>query len=202
MTTVLEATPVRRRQTRALPPVVDGPVTHGSASVLVVDADVRRRERVANALSTIPVSIRTSPSHADAYVQAHHTPVAVLVADGREDPRGAVDLIRRLRKTQPFLVAILIGIEWDRVALVEAINDIEVFKVLNSTCQEVDVRIAVLSGLQVERERREAARLNKPWLRGLLHKIEAALPSGALSDLDEKGGELPFDLVQRHVARP
>ncbi|MFN0206891.1 MAG: hypothetical protein ACKVS6_11355 [Planctomycetota bacterium] len=195
--TTLDAPPIRRSQSRALPPVIDGPETRRSAAILVVDSDVKRRDRLAKTLSTIPANILTSPSHSDAVVQACSSPISVVVVDGREDPRGSVDLLRRLRKTQPFLVSILIGIEWDRLALLDAINDIEVFKVLKSQTLDADVRIAVLSGLRAERDRSDCARLNKPWIRGLLHNIEAALPSGTLQDLDEKGGELPFDLVQR-----
>lgn len=177
---------------------MDGPETIlNSATVLVMVPDVHRRDRFAGVLSTIPANLLMSPSCADAYVQLHHKNVAVVVVDGHDDPRGAIDFFKKLRATQPFVVSVLIGIEWDRMALMEAVNDIHAHRLLPNQPQDYDLRAAVLSGLAVERERREVSRMNRTWVRDLLNKVEAALPSAEIRQYEERGESLPLDLIRR-----
>lgn len=199
MPSVAQAPPIRRMQRpRATPPVLDGPGTllH-SATILLIESDVKRRDRYASALERLPANLIVSSSHTDGYVQAIQSNVAVVITDGRDDPRGTIDFFRKLREQSPFVVSILIGIEWDRLALLEAINDIHAFRVLAASAQDIDVRAAALQGLAAERDKREAARMNQTWVRDLLNKVEAALPGGALRHYEEKGEALPFDLIMR-----
>lgn len=199
MTSTLEAPirPVRALRPRATPPVIDSPATLPAATLLVVDADVRRRDRVVRALANVPATIVACAGAHEAYLEALRAPVALVVLDGRDDPRGAIEWIQKVRATQPFVTAVLVGIEWDRSALLSAINEIDAFRVLKGDARESEVREAVLSGLRAERDHRETARAGRRWVKELLNNIEAALPREQLQQLEHSGGPLPFDLIAR-----
>lgn len=199
MSTLLANPPARKTpRVRAVPPVLDAPDTllH-SPTILLVEHDAGRRDHYTKALADVPAKLIISPSPADAYIRAQDTKIALVIVDGRDDPRGTIDFFRKLRATQPFVVSILLGIEWDRTALLDAINDIQAFRVLSAAALDVDLRGAVLSGLRAERDRREAARMSQTWVRDLLNKVEAALPSASLRNYEERGEPLPFDLIMR-----
>ena len=184
-------------RSRPIPPILDGMGTQGAANILILDPDEGRRARARKALATVPAELVTLASHSDAYVEAHNKTFAVVVVDGREAPDVAVEFLRRLRQTQPFVVAVLVGIEESARALMTAVNEIAAFRVLPRNATELELRTAAVGALRLERDRRFHARLDKTWVRGLLGKIEAAIPVDALTDLEARGGELPFDLVNR-----
>jgi len=194
---VTERTVRRPRRVPPAPPVIDGPRVHGSATVMVVDPDDARRARTRNALGNLPARIVCASSRADAFVAASAAPPAVVMVEGSDDPDGAVDFVRRLRQGDPFFVPILIGIESNTGALTAAVNDAGAFRVLPSGATRYELRSAALAGLAAERDRRFLARLGRPWVRSLFAKIERAVPAPVLAALDEKGSELPFDLVMR-----
>lgn len=184
-------------KTRPVPPLLDGRGTAGAALVLVVEPDAARRERIASALATIPARIVSLPNHAEAYIAAHEEAVAVVVVDGREAPGAAVDFVKHLHETQPFVVPVMAGLEGEPHALLAAVNEAGAFRVLPENATDRELRGAVLAALAHERERRFHARLDRGWVRGLLGKIESAIPAASLVDLDARGGELPVDLVLR-----
>jgi FixJ family two-component response regulator len=186
-----------QRKPRVAPPILDARRTQDAAVVMILDSDEARRARVGKALATIPADLITAGSHAEAFVEAHKSTVAVAVVDGREAPSAAIDFFRRMQETQPLLVPIIIGIEHDARALLAAVNDIVAFRVLRTNATETELRSAVVGALQFERDRRTRARLDRPWIRGLVDKLEAALPAGTFAHLDETGGELPADLILR-----
>ena len=198
MATQTSASPIRLRQKpRAVPPVVDGKSTQGAALILLVDPDRGRRAKTSQALSSVPAKLVGVASHADAYARSSESCISVAVVDGRESPTAAVDFLKRVRETQPFVVPIVIGIEGDANALLTAVNDVDAFRVLRTNATETELRSAVLGALRLERERRLHAKLDRTWVRGLLGKIEAALPSATLAHIEENGAELPMDLILR-----
>jgi DNA-binding NtrC family response regulator len=196
-TQVTERSARTSHRSRPIPPILDGKGTQGAANILILDPDERRRTRARKALATVPAELVTLASHSDAYVEAHNKTFAVVIVDGRESPDAAVEFLRRLAQNQPFVVPVIIGIEGSATALMAAVNDIGAFRVLPRSATELELRTAAVGALRLERDRRLHARLDKSWVRGLLGKIEAAIPVDALTDLDSRGGELPFDLVTR-----
>jgi DNA-binding NtrC family response regulator len=184
-------------RSRPIPPILDGKGTQGAANILIVDPDERRRARARKALATVPAELVTLARQADAYVEAHNKTFAVAIVDGREAPEVAVEFLTRLRQSQPFVVSVIVGIEGSAGAMLAAVNEIGAYRVLPRNATELELRAAAIGALRLERDRRFHARLDRHWVRGLLGKIEAAIPVDALSDLDARGGELPFDLVTR-----
>lgn len=169
--------------------------------MLFVDPDSGRRARARRVLATIPARLVDVASHADAYARSFDACISVVILDGREAPMAAIDVLRRLRETQPFLVSILIGIEHEIGALIAATNEVGAFRVLRSHATDQELRSAVLGALRLERDRRVQAKLDRPWVRGLLERIEAALPAATMAKVDEEGAELPVDLILREHPR-
>jgi DNA-binding NtrC family response regulator len=180
--------------------VIGGKSTQGAALVLVVDADAGRRARASQVLASIPAKLVSVASHADAYACSADACIAVAVVDGRDTPMAALDMLRTIRDSQPFVVPVVVGIENDLTALLTAVNDVGAYRVLRKNATENELRAAVLGALRIERERRVHAKLDRTWVRGLLGKIEAALPGATLARIEETGAELPLDLILRDAS--
>lgn len=112
-------------------------------TLLVVDDEPSIVSAIRRLFHGDRMHIRTAASGEEALAIVRESTVHVLLTDNRMPGMSGVELLRRVRAVSPDTIRMIISGQSDMDALVEAINDGEVFRFIMKPWNDIDLKIAV-----------------------------------------------------------
>lgn len=160
-----------------------------TATVLLVDDDVRVTEALVRALRNEPWQFVTAASGTDALAILESTPVDVIVSDERMPGMAGSEFLAHARNRWPATVRIILSGQASLDAAVRAINEGEVFRFLLKPAHPVDLRMTIQQAIRQKRMTELCRRLLADHRRQarLLDDVEAANPGITDVEFDDSG---------------
>lgn len=112
-------------------------------TLLVVDDEPNIVSAIRRLFHGDRMRLRTAASGEEALTIVRESTVHVLLTDNRMPGMSGVELLRRVRAVSPDTIRMIISGQSDMDALVEAINDGEVFRFIMKPWNDIDLKIAV-----------------------------------------------------------
>lgn len=112
-------------------------------TLLVVDDEPNIVKAIGRLFRGAPINLLTAASGEEALEVIASNQVHVLVTDNRMPGMSGIDLVQRVRERSPDTVRLIISGQSDMDAVLDAINEGEVFRFLTKPWNDIDLKITV-----------------------------------------------------------
>ena len=162
-------------------------------TLLVVDDEPNIVRAIRRLFRGDTMNLETAGSGEEALQIVREKPIHVLLTDNRMPGMPGIELVRKVRTINPDIVRMIISGQSDMDALLDAINDGEVFRFISKPWSDVDLKIAVNLAMAHRRLQDDNRCLKKrlATMETLLAKLKAEHPAiydGLLQGTPRPGG--------------